>query len=158
MVIDVTVVDGGVAAWPELIAALPAAEYAEIGAVLFFDQGSIGPPEARRRRWRIVVNPRVGLPVPEPPLTAFEVLDARVLPHVILLPDASSAVLPSWGPGSCVLGSVLHFTSSTRERLPARSAGRSSGCGSGNRSAAQDRSAALAVTSCVSPFISEINR
>ncbi len=77
--------------------------------------------------------------------------EAPVLPHVILLPAASSTLLPNHasrllpGAGSSGLDSIFHFTSSTQGRLPARRAGRS--C-----------SSIPTVTSCVSSFISQINR
>jgi hypothetical protein len=74
VVIDVSAV-GGVREWPVLIAALSGADYAEIGAIAFFDQGSYGPAEAIRRRWRLVVNPRAQHPVPEQLFMAIDALD-----------------------------------------------------------------------------------
>ena len=74
VVMDVCAV-GGIADWPEAIAQLPGADFEKIGAVIFFDQGCLGPPERVRRRWRIVENPHAALRVPERFLSAIESLD-----------------------------------------------------------------------------------
>lgn len=50
VVMDVCAV-GRVGEWPEIIASLPGIEFSKVGMVVFFDQGSLGPPERIRRRW-----------------------------------------------------------------------------------------------------------
>lgn len=74
VVMDVCAV-GGIVDWPEAIAQLPGTDFSEIGAVLFFDQGSVGPPERVRRRWRIVDNPCAQLPLPGGLLSGIVSLD-----------------------------------------------------------------------------------
>jgi hypothetical protein len=74
VVMDVCAV-GGIADWPEAIAQLPGADFDKIGAVLFFHQGCLGPPERVRRRWRIVDNPCALLPLPRELLSGIEALD-----------------------------------------------------------------------------------
>jgi hypothetical protein len=74
VVVDVTAVDGG-DKLPEVIAKLSGLDYAKIGAIAFFWQGSVGLPEAIRRDWRVVVNPRAQVPIPDALLTALESLD-----------------------------------------------------------------------------------
>jgi hypothetical protein len=74
IVINVSAV-GGVGEWPEQVAKLPGSDYEKIGVIAFFDQGSSGPPEAIRRRWRIVVNSRAHIAVPEALLCGLESLD-----------------------------------------------------------------------------------
>jgi len=66
---------GGIGEWPEVIARLLVSGYEKIGAVAFFHQGWRGPPEAVRRRWHIVVNPRAEIPIPDTLLTGLESLD-----------------------------------------------------------------------------------
>jgi hypothetical protein len=66
---------GGIGEWPAIIARLLGSGYEKIGAVAFFHQGWRGPPEAVRRRWRIVVNPRAEIAIPETLLTGLEALD-----------------------------------------------------------------------------------
>jgi hypothetical protein len=66
---------GGVREWPEVIARLPGADFAKIGAVVFFDQGCLGPPERMRRRWRVVTNPSAFVHPPESLLSGLESLD-----------------------------------------------------------------------------------
>jgi hypothetical protein len=66
---------GGIGEWPEVIARLLASGYEKIGVVAFFYEGWRGPPEGVRRRWRIVVNPRAEIPIPETLLTGLESLD-----------------------------------------------------------------------------------
>jgi hypothetical protein len=66
---------GGVGEWPEQIAKLTGSDYEKIGAIVFFDQGSLGPPEAIRRRWRIVVNSNAHITVPQALLSGLESLD-----------------------------------------------------------------------------------
>jgi hypothetical protein len=55
---------GGIRDWPKVIAQLSGDDFAKIGAILFFDQGSVGPPERMRRRWRVVDNPHAVLGIP----------------------------------------------------------------------------------------------
>jgi hypothetical protein len=64
---------GGVSDWPEVIAKLPGTGFEKIGAVLFFDQGSVGPPERLRRR--CVFNPNATLPIAEELISGVESLD-----------------------------------------------------------------------------------
>jgi hypothetical protein len=66
---------GGLGEWPELITALPGSDYEKIGAVAFFEQGSVGPPEAIRREWRVLVNSKAKLPIPETLIDGLESLD-----------------------------------------------------------------------------------
>jgi hypothetical protein len=61
--------------WPEEIARLCGSTFDKIGAVVFFEEGSLGPPEAIRRRWRIVLNPKAQIPIPEALLSGLESLD-----------------------------------------------------------------------------------
>jgi hypothetical protein len=72
--IDVCAV-GGIREWPEVIAGLEGSEYETIGATLFFDQGSLGPPEAISRRWRVVANPCARAQIPAELLARIESLD-----------------------------------------------------------------------------------
>jgi hypothetical protein len=74
VVMDVCAV-GGIADWPEAIAQLPGTDFIKIGAVLFFHQSCLGPPERIRRRWRIVDNPSAQLPLPGELLSGIESLD-----------------------------------------------------------------------------------
>jgi hypothetical protein len=74
VVIEVGAV-GGVGAWPEELAQLSGEDFDKIGAVLFFDQTCLGPPEKIRRRWRVVVNPVAQMPVPAALLDQIESLD-----------------------------------------------------------------------------------
>jgi hypothetical protein len=66
---------GGVREWPELIAKLSGSDYEKIGAIAFFEQGSLGPPEAIRRDWRLVVNSKANVPIPEALIAGLESLD-----------------------------------------------------------------------------------
>lgn len=66
---------GGIGEWPEIVARLPGADYEKIGVIAFFDQGSLGPPEAIRRRWRVVVNSRALQPIPEALIDRLKSLD-----------------------------------------------------------------------------------
>jgi hypothetical protein len=74
VVMDVCAV-GGIGDWPETIATLPGTDFDKIGAIAFFHQGCLGPPERVRRRWRIVDNPHAGLRIPEILMSGFESLD-----------------------------------------------------------------------------------
>jgi hypothetical protein len=66
---------GGTTTWPEAIAELYGDDFDNIGAVAFFDQGVVGPPEAVRRDWRIVTNPRRLVAIPKALLAGIESLD-----------------------------------------------------------------------------------
>jgi len=76
LVVNVSAVMDGMKIWPSLMARLlQPARNRKVGAVVFFEQGLLGPPEAVRRRWRVLVNPHAYVPIPEALLTAFESLD-----------------------------------------------------------------------------------
>jgi hypothetical protein len=77
---------GGVAQWPEVISRLRGVDYSKIAAVVFFDQGVVGPPEAVRRRWRVVENPHSVLKLP-----------ARLLSHLESLDESTYWGIPSKG-------------------------------------------------------------
>ena len=47
----------------------------KVGAVAFFEQGCVGPPEAIRRRWRVLINPHAHVQIPEVLLDGLESLD-----------------------------------------------------------------------------------
>jgi hypothetical protein len=74
VVMDVCAV-GGIGDWPETIAKLPGTDFAKIGAIAFFHQGCLGPPERVRRRWRIVDNQHAALRIPERLMSDLESLD-----------------------------------------------------------------------------------
>jgi hypothetical protein len=63
---------GGGGGWAEVIAKFDGSDYDKIGAVAFFEQGSLGPPEGIRIHWRIVVNPEAQIPIPETLLSGLE--------------------------------------------------------------------------------------
>ncbi len=76
LVVNVSAVMDGMRTWPSLMARLlQPARNRKVGAVVFFDQGLLGPPEAVRRRWRVLVNAHAYVPIPEALLTALESLD-----------------------------------------------------------------------------------
>jgi hypothetical protein len=76
LVVNVCAVTDGMVSWPQAMARLLQPERnRKVGAVVFFHQGSLGPPEAIRRRWRVLVNPHAHLPVPDGLLTGLESLD-----------------------------------------------------------------------------------
>lgn len=76
LVVNTCGVSDGMELWPITISGLlRPTQNRKVGAVVFFHQGSLGPPEAIRRRWRIVVNPHAHLPVPDRLLTSIESLD-----------------------------------------------------------------------------------
>lgn len=58
LVINVSAVSGGMSEWALTIERLfQPCQNRKVGAVLLFDQGSLGPPEAIRHRWKVLVNP-----------------------------------------------------------------------------------------------------
>lgn len=76
LVVDVCAVTDGMKKWPtHMSRLLQPKRNRRVGAVAFFDQGVLGPPERIRRRWRVLVNPYAHHTVPEPLLSALESLD-----------------------------------------------------------------------------------
>jgi hypothetical protein len=76
LVVNVCAVSDGMKLWPaEIKRLLQPTRNRKVGAVVFFEQGSVGPPEAIRRRWRVVVNPHAHIEIPERLLSGFESLD-----------------------------------------------------------------------------------
>lgn len=76
LVVNVCAVSDCMKLWPgEMARLLQPTRNRRVGAVVFFDQGSLGPPEAIRRRWRILVNPHAHFSVPEQLLSGLESLD-----------------------------------------------------------------------------------
>jgi hypothetical protein len=62
--------------WPEIMAQLlKPTENPKIGAIAFFDQGCVGPPEGIRRRWRVVAKSHAHLSVSDQLLAEIESLD-----------------------------------------------------------------------------------
>ena len=76
LVVNVCAVPDGMELWPGKMAALlQPVRNRKVGAVAFFEQGSLGPPQAIRRRWRVLMNPHAHIPVPERLLAGIESLD-----------------------------------------------------------------------------------
>ncbi len=76
LVVNVCAVSDGMKSWPgEVARLLQPTRNRKVGAVVLFDQGSLGPPEAVRRRWRVVVNPYAHIPVPDCLLMGIESVD-----------------------------------------------------------------------------------
>ncbi len=76
LVVNVCAVPDGMDLWPgEMARLLQPLRNRRVGAVAFFEQGSLGPPEAIRRRWRVLVNPHAHIAVPERLLAGIESLD-----------------------------------------------------------------------------------
>ncbi len=76
LVVDVCAVSDGMTEWPtHMSRLLQPNRNRKVGAVVFFDQGVLGPPERIRRRWRVLVNPNAHHKVPESLLFALESLD-----------------------------------------------------------------------------------
>jgi hypothetical protein len=76
LVVNVCAVSDGMNLWPmEMTRLLQPTRNRKVGAVAFFEQGSLGPPEAIRRRWRVLVNPHAHIPVPERLLIGIESFD-----------------------------------------------------------------------------------
>jgi hypothetical protein len=85
IVMDVCAV-GGIREWPEIIAQLPGADFDKIGAVVFFHQGCLGPPERVRRRWRIIDNPHAALRISETLMSGLESLDESMYYGIAPMP------------------------------------------------------------------------
>jgi hypothetical protein len=76
LVVNVSSVSDGMKTWPELIAGiLRPDQNRKVGAVALFDQAVVGPPEAIRRRWQLVVNPHAHVKIPEVLLDGLESMD-----------------------------------------------------------------------------------
>lgn len=76
LVVNVSAVSGGMTLWPETMAKLlRPTQNRKIGAIALFDQGCVGPPDAIRRRWRVVTNSHAHLSVPEELVVRIESLD-----------------------------------------------------------------------------------
>jgi hypothetical protein len=76
LVVNVCAASDGMKLWPgEMARLLQPTRNRKVGAVAFFEQGSLGLPEAIRRRWRVLVNPHAHLPIPERLLAGIESLD-----------------------------------------------------------------------------------
>ena len=76
LVVNVSAVSGGMREWPiHMSRLLQPGRNRRVGAVAFFDQGVIGPPERTRRRWRILANPYAHCAVPDSLLAGLESLD-----------------------------------------------------------------------------------
>jgi hypothetical protein len=76
LVVNVSAVSGGMKTWPPLMARLlQPNRNRKVGAVVFFEQGLVGPPEAIRRRWRVLLNPHAHVAIPESLITDLESLD-----------------------------------------------------------------------------------
>lgn len=76
LVVNVSAVSDGMKTWPSLMARLlQPSRNRKVGAVVFFEQGILGPPEAVRRRWCVLVNPHAHFSIPEALLTNIESLD-----------------------------------------------------------------------------------
>lgn len=84
LIVNVSAVSGGMNSWPDLMARLlQPTRNRRVGAVVFFDQGLLGPPERIRRRWRILVNPYAHCPIPESLLAGLESLDESAFHGVL---------------------------------------------------------------------------
>ena len=76
LVVDVCGATDGMKSWPgEMARLLQPTRNRKVGAVLFFEQGVLGPPEATRRRWRVLTNSHARHQIPESVLAGFESLD-----------------------------------------------------------------------------------
>ena len=76
LVVDVCAVSDGIEDWPQQMARLlQPSRNRKVGAVAFFEQGCVGPPEAIRRRWRVLINPHAHVKIPEAILGGLESLD-----------------------------------------------------------------------------------
>jgi hypothetical protein len=81
LVIDVCAVSEGMKEWPAVIARLlQPGRNRKVGAMLFVDQGVLVPPEAIRRRWRVLLNPHAHLRIPDVLLNDLESLDESGAP------------------------------------------------------------------------------
>jgi hypothetical protein len=76
LVVNVSAVTSGMKLWPaEMARLLQPTRNRKVGAVVFFTQSAVGPPEAIRRRWMVLENPHAQFPIPERLLAGFESLD-----------------------------------------------------------------------------------
>ncbi|MCI0628555.1 MAG: hypothetical protein L0387_44060 [Acidobacteria bacterium] len=76
LVVEATAIPEGMQAWPTQMARLlQPGRNRRVGAVAFFEGGLLGPPEAIRRRWRVLMNPHAHVQVPEALLSGIESLD-----------------------------------------------------------------------------------
>jgi len=65
LVVDVCAV-GGLKDWPRTMRKLlQPYQNRKVGAIVLFEQGVLGPPEAMRRRWIVLVNPHAHIPIPQ---------------------------------------------------------------------------------------------
>ena len=79
LVVNVSAISDGMEAWPQRMARLlQPCQNRKVGAVTFFEQGCVGPPEGIRRRWRVLVNPHAHIQIPEVLLDGFESLDESI--------------------------------------------------------------------------------
>jgi hypothetical protein len=84
LVVDVCAVSDGMKEWPNHMSRLlQPSRNRRVGAVIFFHQGVVGPPERIVRRWRVLTNPSAHLQIPEPILAGLESLDES---HIYGLP------------------------------------------------------------------------
>ena len=75
LVINVCAVAGGVDSWIDSIKRLlQPKRNRKVGAIALFKQGVLGPPEAIRRNWKVVVNSYAHVPVPPTLLQGLESL------------------------------------------------------------------------------------
>ena len=76
LVVNVCAVPDGITAWSDCMARiLRPNQNRKVGAVVLFEQGVLGPPEAIRRRWKVIINQYSHLSVPDSLLKGFEALD-----------------------------------------------------------------------------------
>ena len=76
LVVNVNAVPDGMAAWTDCMGQiLRPNQNRKVGAVVLFEQGVLGPPEAIRRRWKAIVNQHAHIAVPDSLLEGFEPLD-----------------------------------------------------------------------------------
>jgi hypothetical protein len=64
----------GMDAWAMQLAQMPWSGYERIGAIAFFEERNF-MHNAMRRRWRVLINPRARVPIPERLLAGLESLD-----------------------------------------------------------------------------------
>lgn len=72
LVVDTCAI-GGIKEWQEQLNRLfQPGRNRKVGAVVLFDQGILGPPEAIRRRWKAMRNPHAHVAVPNPVIDGLE--------------------------------------------------------------------------------------
>ena len=87
LVVDVCAVSDGIEDWPRQMARLlQPNRNRKVGAVAFFEQGCVGPPEAIRWRWRVLINPHAQL---------LDMADGSCNEHCVRSNPASSGVARS---------------------------------------------------------------